>query len=199
MDGISGKALVLGALRAIGRLKKESQEGKRLTFERHVAPVYRLIEVAHKDYVDGFRKTKQAIKSSAAPSEVIDFLRDIRRGALMVRGQALVTIEQMLDEDQHGGKRLPAGWKPTKAFYEVAKDYLYGATAPAAVSWYSDYVRFVELTAKYLEGDCWEQDVFGNDARNDLMFSIERVLDRIETRFRAVTHQYLVTQRNLAP
>ena len=73
MDSISGKAVVLGALRAIGRLRKESREGKRLTFERHVAPVYRMIEVAHKDYVDGFLATKKAIKSSTAPSEVIDF------------------------------------------------------------------------------------------------------------------------------
>ncbi len=197
MDSISGKAVVLGALRAIGRLRKESREGKRLTFERHVAPVYRMIEVAHKDYVDGFLATKKAIKSSTAPSEVIDFLYDVRRGALMVRGQALVKIEQMLDEDRYGGRGLPAGWKSTKDFYEAAQGYLYGATAPAAVSWYSDYVRFVETSAKYLPGDCWEQEVFGNDPRSDLTFAIERVLDRIEIKFRVVTQQYLVTQRNL--
>ena len=55
----------------------------------------------------------------------------------------------------------------------------------------------LKTSAKYLPGDCWEQEVFGNDPRSDLTFAIERVLDRIEIKFRVVTQQYLVTQRNL--
>lgn len=116
----------------------------------------------------------------------------------MVRGQALVRIEQMLDSDHIGQvAQLPPGWSTVKNFYESAKDYLYGATAPACTSWYTEYITFVEISAKHLSGDCWVQDVFGNDARNDLLFAIDRTLDRIEIGFRAVTQQYVLAERKL--
>lgn len=194
---VSGKTALLGALRAASTLWKESKKGKRLTFDLHVEPVYRLIEAAHKDYIAGFLATKEAMLSSTCPAEVIVFLRNVRRGALMVRGQAMVRIEQMLEEDRVNGRGVPTGWRSVKGFYEAAQAYLYGATAPAASSWYSEYIQFVEISAKYMPGDCWEQSVFGNDARSDLLFGVERVLDRIEIRFREVTQQYILAQRNL--
>lgn len=115
----------------------------------------------------------------------------------MMRGKALVTIDFMLDDPYRGRISLPPGWNSAKGFFEAARAYLYGATAPAATSWYSDYIRFVEISAIHLPGDCWEQDVFGNDARADLLSAIERVLDRIEMSFRLVTQEYLLAERNL--
>lgn len=197
MEALSARAVLVGALRTINRFREESKKGKRLTFDRHVEPLYRLIELAHKDYVEGFLKTKDAIEAATAPTEVMTFLRKIRREALMVRGQALVRIEQMLDSDQIGGDRLPPGWNSVKDFYQSAKDYLYGATAPSCTSWYTEYITFVEISARHLSGDCWVQQVFGNDARNDLLFAIDRTLDRIEIRFREVTQKYVLAERNL--
>lgn len=197
MEAISGKALVSGALRAFSHFHKETRAGRRLTFEQHVVPVYNWLETAHADYVAGFRATRQRIETSEKPDDVLKFLRDIRRGALMTRGQALVKLESLLDESEFSSRSLPAGWRSVKGFYEAGRDYLYRATAPAATSWYSDYIRFVEISSKHLPGDCWVQDAFGNDARGDLLFAIERTLDRLELNFRAVTQQYSLAQRNL--
>ena len=197
MEALSTKTVLIGALRTINRFREESKKGKRLTFDRHVEPLYRLIELAHKDYVAGFLATKDAIASATAPAEVMTFLRNIRRGALMVRGQALARIEQMLDSDQYRDARLPPGWSSAKNFYESAKDYLYGATVPACTSWYTEYITFVEISARHLSGDCWVQKVFGNDARNDLLYAIDRTLDRIEIAFREVTQRYVLAERDL--
>ncbi|TDK33026.1 hypothetical protein [Luteimonas terrae] len=197
MEVVSGKALVTGALRALASFHKETRARKRLTFENHVAPVYAWVEVAHTDYIAGFRATREKIITSDKPDDVLKFLKDIRRGALMSRGQALVALDNLLDESEASTSGLPAGWSSVRPFYESCKDYLYGATAPAATSWYTEYINFVEVSSKYMPGDCWVQDVFGNDARGDLLFAIERTLDRLELKFRAVTQQYVLAQRNL--
>jgi hypothetical protein len=166
-----------------------------VSFDRHVEPVYLWLEQAHVDYVNGFRAAKVAIEAAKAPKEVIKFLVDVRRGALSVRGKALTFIEASLDNND---LLVSVKTRSVLEFYASGRDYLYAATASSCNSWYSEYIRFVEISVDHFDGNCWDQDVFGNDAKNDLLFGIERTLDRLEISFRKVTHAYALARAHVS-
>jgi hypothetical protein len=183
---------------ALMSARKAIKSNNKLKFDEQVLPIYQLVEAAHHDYVQGFLKVKKAISEARAPSDVIEFLTDLRQTGLSVRSKALTFVDVELNSRQLGLTMPLTGETEALIFFKSARDYFAAVTSASRLSWYSEYVRFVEITARLgSSDDCWEQGVFGNPAKEELTYIVAQVLDNIELAFRTVTHNFAMAKKAL--
>ncbi len=157
---------------------KSYEAGKKQLMDNHVQHLQENIESIHADYVNNFKEIRSSLRDEKVPvDDLLVFLEDRRHDLASQRDFTKTLAKELQEAD----RRIVThdAWLAFKNYCAAVENYFDASNSVACYSWYTQFIQFMKVSRLGgMEEKFFEENVFGNDPRIDLIDHISVILDR---------------------
>ncbi len=186
-DGLTPIASLLWSM--LSRVFNDHRARREEFFIAHIEPLQDKVIEIHKDYIKGFEEVRSQIANGARPPmEFVEFLRSRRRDMECQR-QLSRQLARVIRQHRRRGM-TDNNWKAIESYCRSVTRYFHASANLGDISWYSDFLNFMESYISQGVDDIWGRMPISPDSQRSMLGEVDNVLKNLPKAFDRVCARY---------